>query len=329
MRIHRRRLHWSCLGLWFAFMSSALVFTPAVEAQEAPTLQIVEPADGGTVDGPFIFRIKSSGFGFAGLRINEQPRPGVGLWTVTIDGQYAGLATAPVLELPNDAFPVITVGGHTLTAELRGLDFAPLNPPVTHSIKVNATKDIRLTTNTSAAPLRLVAPSANTTINSPFLCRVEYSGVKFDGLKIGKDPEPGVGHWHVNIDGIYAGLSVSNLISLPNGVFQKLTPGKHVITIDLHQNNHAVFDPPVFQSVEINVDKELSIPQAPGVPIAQPIPADRFGPFPALPNTGQSDMNWPLTVSIGLVCFLVGVLLVAVVGTPARDSAGRSGDFTR
>ena len=48
--------------------------------------------------------------------------------------------------------------------------------------------------------------------------QVQVEGLKLDGTKIGQPAaqNPGVGHWHVYVDGKYAGLSVSDVVSLPN-----------------------------------------------------------------------------------------------------------------
>ena len=117
--------------------------------------------------------------------------------------------------------------------------------------------------------LRLVEPRDGATVDGPVTVRVEHSGTTFDGVKIGQAPEPGVGHWHVNVDGQYAGLAVSNVLEIPNDAVPTIAAGQHTITVDLHQNNHAATDPPVSESFDINLSTPLTLSgTAAGAPAA-------------------------------------------------------------
>ncbi len=110
-----------------------------------------------------------------------------------------------------------------------------------------------------AAPaLTIVSPVDGATVDGPVTIHVQHSGIVFDGVKIGQAPEPGVGHWHVNVDGQYAGLAVSNVLEIPNDTFPTISAGEHTITVDLHQNNHAATNPPVEESFQINLSQDLT-----------------------------------------------------------------------
>ncbi|HZQ34622.1 MAG TPA: hypothetical protein VFD32_01735, partial [Dehalococcoidia bacterium] len=59
-----------------------------------------------------------------------------------------------------------------------------------------------------AAPtIKLVSPTNGQSVSGPLDVRVQITGLTLDGTKIGTPPQAGVGHWHVYLDGKYAGLS--------------------------------------------------------------------------------------------------------------------------
>src|SRR5690348_3478936 len=67
-----------------------------------------------------------------------------------------------------------------------------------------------------AAPgIKLVSPTAGQTVSGPLDVRAQITNFTLDGTKIGTPPQPGVGHWHVYVDGKYAGLSVSDVVTIP------------------------------------------------------------------------------------------------------------------
>ena len=159
--------------------------------------------------------------------------------------------------------------------------------------------------------------------------RVEHSGIIFDGTKIGQAPEPGVGHWHINIDGKFAGLAVSNVVEIPNDAFPTIPAGPHTIMVNLHENNHADTTPPVQESFQINLSKDLSLggaaPGSAGAAGTAPTAAEHARPgvgttapgtgLRALPNTGmpaagETRMHLTRAMWAVLACSLLGCLLV-------------------
>ena len=157
--------------------------------------------------------------------------------------------------------------------------------------------------------LTLVSPANGTAVDGPVTVRVEHSGIIFDGTKIGMAPEPGVGHWHINIDGKYAGLAVSNVVEIPNDAFPTISAGQHTIMVNLHENNHALTTPPVEQSfpIDLNADLNLGVSVS-GAPVAATTMAT--GTVAHLPNTGGESDSWALPTSIMATCMLVGGLFV-------------------
>lgn len=90
-----------------------------------------------------------------------------------------------------------------------------------------------------------------------------------------------MGHWHLNVDGKYAGLSVSDVISLPNPAFPLLTAGTHVVRADLHNNDHTPVQGADNSEVTIFVDQPIALAGVPmaAAPAAQATPA--AAPTPA------------------------------------------------
>jgi len=257
----------------------------------SPTISLVDPGVGADGSAPIVVRIEHSGIIFDGVKIGSAPEQGVGHWHVNVDGQYAGLSVSNVIEIPNDAFPTIPAGQHTITVDLHENNHAATDPPVSQSIKLNFAKDVSLITPKTGSPtISLVDPGVGADGSAPIVVRIEHSGIIFDGVKIGSAPEQGVGHWHVNVDGQYAGLSVSNVIEIPNDAFPTIPAGQHTITVDLHENNHAATDPPVSESFEINLSTPLALSGGTsGAPAAtttgDAMAGHSTGP---LPNTGMT-----------------------------------------
>ncbi len=322
---HRR---WLPIALLAAASLVALGAAPALQAQAAPTLTLVSPTDGATIDGPVTVRVDHSGIRFDGTVIGQDPTPGVGHWHVNIDGKYAGLSVTNVIEIPNDAYPTITAGEHTIMVNLHENNHAATNPPVEQTIKLNFSKDVTLATNLEGAPT-LTATSLTDVadVDGPLTVQVNHSGIKFDGTVIGTDPTPGVGHWHINIDGKYAGLSVSNNIEIPNDAFPTISAGEHTIVVNLHENNHALTNPPIEQTFQLNFTKDVTVgavpPAAPGVAAAG-APAAAGGGMnhpQTMPNTGLTRFNGLVGLAAVGLLLLTGVTTLLYRNRRARRGA--------
>src|SRR5438067_1593168 len=118
MNTRYQRFRRPLVALWIAVALATLAFASSLWAQGAPTLTLVSPQDGATVDGPVTVQVKHSNFRFDGLAVNKDPAPGTGHWHVYVDGKYAGLAVSDVLQIPNEAYPTISAGQHTMTISL-------------------------------------------------------------------------------------------------------------------------------------------------------------------------------------------------------------------
>lgn len=59
------------------------------------------------------------------------------------------------------------------------------------------------------------------------------------------------------------------MLEIPNDAVPTIAAGEHTITVDLHQNNHAVTEPPVSESFDINLSTPLTLSgTAAGAPAA-------------------------------------------------------------
>src|SRR5512135_795913 len=89
--------------------------------------------------------------------------------------------------------------------------------------------------------IKILAPAANASVDGDeAVVQVAVSGLKLDGTKIGQPASqtPGVGHWHIYVDGKYAGLSVSDVIAIPNDAMPQIAPAPHEIKIQRHHTAH-------------------------------------------------------------------------------------------
>src|SRR5579883_3530071 len=104
-----------------------------------------------------------------------------------------------------------------------------------------------------AAPtIKLVSPANGQSVSGPLDVRVQITGLKLDGTKIGTPPQAGVGHWHVYVDDKYAGLSVSDVVTIPNDALPEIAAGQHEIKVQLHNNDHTPIQPDVTNAITVS-----------------------------------------------------------------------------
>ena len=117
-----------------------------------------------------------------------------------------------------------------------------------------ATKAAAAGAASTAARIKLVSPTAGASVTGDRLeVQVNITGLKLDGTKIGQPAaqNAGVGHWHVYVDGKYAGLSVSDVISLPNDAMSSISSGQHEIKVQLHNTDHTPLTPEATDTVTV------------------------------------------------------------------------------
>jgi len=107
-------------------LAAALVIPPA-GAQTGPAIQIVSPRHTATVSGSLmVIEVRVQNFILAPTGIGKAAKPGQGHWAVFVDGKPAGLSADEVVSIPNDAYPILAAGKHTINVELRNNDRTPV-----------------------------------------------------------------------------------------------------------------------------------------------------------------------------------------------------------
>ena len=224
-------------------------------ALAAPAIALVAPADGQSVSGPLDVRVRIDGFKLDGTKIGTPPADGVGHWHVYVDGKYAGLSVSDVVTIPNDALPEIPAGRHEIKVQLHNNDHTPVAGDIIAARTVNFTQDVKYTPAGGDSPsIKIMAPSDGVQLSTSGdnLIRVQVGGFKMDGTKIGTPPAQGVGHWHLYVDGKYAGLSVSDSIALPNDAMPEIAPGRHELKVQLHNNDHTPVAGDITSAITVN-----------------------------------------------------------------------------
>lgn len=204
-----------------------------------PSIRIVSPEDGATIDSSSLeVRVEIRNFILDPYRVDDGPnREDFGHWHLLLDGVYQTFVLGTLgieATLTN-----LTPGEHTIKAELaentHGLlgiaDEVTINiPPQRPSIAILAPED---GLNTFDRDITVEVAVENFDLVDPE----------------GQPPRPGEGHWHVRVDGIDQGAFISDT----SYTIQNLPAGQHRITVELQNNNHLPFDPPVLDSVMINI----------------------------------------------------------------------------
>jgi hypothetical protein len=227
---------------------------PASEATSGsgaqPSIKIVAPTAGASVDGDeAVVQVAVTGLTLDGTKIGQpaSQTPGVGHWHIYVDGKYAGLSVSDVVAIPNDAMPQIAAGQHEIKVQLHHTDHTPITPDVTDTVMLNFPQALTYAPPSGDPSIDFVSPQDGESVGSRAVFRVKVGGITLDGTKIGQPASQtaGIGHWHIYVDGKYAGLSVTDVISLPNDAMPQIAPGPHEIKIQLHHTDHTPLEPEV------------------------------------------------------------------------------------
>src|SRR5581483_3902012 len=102
--------------------------------------------------------------------------------------------------------------------------------------------------------IKIVSPAGGSQLSTtqPNVIKAQIAGLTLDGTKIGTPPQQGVGHWHLYVDGKYAGLSVSDSISLPNDAMPQIPAGQHELKVQLHNNDHTPIQPDITNAITVS-----------------------------------------------------------------------------
>jgi plastocyanin len=252
----------------------ALMLLPAMGAgaQEAPTLEIVSPHTGNTIESSDItVTVKIENFTLDCSLLGAPDQDGVGHLLAFVDGatvaQLTNFYCSETFTIPGDG---LTPGGHDIavvlasnshvpnmeTAQVVRIDFQPILPvplPVE-----NYTGDPGLT---------LISPQDGDTVSSSFDVQVKPSNFIASSTLVGKTNVAGYGHYHVWVDTEEMPSSLAGLVLMPgtNAFTINLSAwgdGEHTIRIEPAQNDHAMYDPATSVTFTVTVEADAASPES-------------------------------------------------------------------
>lgn len=242
--------------------------TPASGLNSTAAIILRSPGNSANLNGQRVtLNVIVSGLKLDGLAIGKPAAAGLGHWAMFVDGTYAGVSVSDVASVPNDAYPRLTAGVHRLAVELRNNDRSPIAAS-RKEISVTIASDMTYTPGTGSPAISIVNPPAGAAVGNRVDVQVGISGFTLDGNRIGTANTPGIGHWQAFVDDQYAGLAVSERLSIPNDALPNLTPGQHRLSVALHNNDFSPLAGALSQTVTITIG----------------IPQSQVSPAPASPS---------------------------------------------
>lgn len=249
----------------------------------APHLTLDSPGEGSSVALNWTaITVTVANFTLAPDKIGQPPVTGEGHWHVLVDGTYVG-ASGTLTGLAPD----LSAGTHTIRVQLANNDHSALGSPVFDEVTVT-----------------VVGARASIAITSPAEGAVIYGNSTTIGVlvtnftmapgKIGQPPVNGEGHWHLLVDGVFSGA-----IATASAPVTGLAPGHHVLTVELHNNDHSALLVGVSASVSVHVAG---------------IPAIRI----LTPVAGFETTNRTISVSVELANFTLIALGAATTNAPGE-----------
>jgi plastocyanin len=278
----------------------------SASAQEEPTLEIVSPHTGNTIESNNItVEVEIENFTVDCTLLGAPDQDGVGHILVFVDGdtvaQLTNFYCSDTFTIPGDG---LTPGGHDIavvlasnthvpmmeTAQIVRIDFDPALPVPLPS--ENYTGDPGLT---------LVSPQNGDTVSSSFDVQVQPSNFITSTALVGKTNVPGYGHYHVWIDTEEMPSSLAGLALMPgtNAFTLNLSAwgeGEHTVRIEPAQNDHAMYDPATAVTFTVTVEPEatsasnVTSPEA-AVAMVQMTDQFRFSPADLTIAAGQT-VTW-------------------------------------
>jgi hypothetical protein len=160
---------------------------------------------------------------------------GKGHYHVYLDGAYLLASGEEKVTLP-----YIGAGAHTIAVHLANNDHSELSPLTADLVSVTVSED--------APSIEITSPESGTVNSSSVSLHVAVENLTLDPAAVGKDNEEGHGHYHVFVDGEYYDYNATE-----DFVVSDLTPGDHVIEVELVNNDHSSLDPRVVDYITVNV----------------------------------------------------------------------------
>lgn len=199
------------------------------------SIRIVSPKNKATASGTLmVVEVRVQNFTLNPVAIGKAARPGEGHWRVLVDGKPAGISADEVVSVPNDAYPSLDAGKHTIKVELLNNDRTPVTGAESPEITVTVpTKSAMKYAPASGQPgIKILVPHNKSAVSPYVIVWVRVKGLKQNPAAVGASPKAGEGHWHLYVDGKLAGLSTSSVADV------QMTRGKHTLRASLHNNDN-------------------------------------------------------------------------------------------
>lgn len=229
----------------------------------APSIEIVSPAAGATIDtNAILVSLNVSNFTLSAAASGAPDQDGVGQVLVFLDGdtvaQLTNIYCTNSFIVPGDG---LAPGEHTLAVVLASNTHAPMmDTAQSVTIDYQPVEPLPLPVDnyTGEPAVTLVSPADGDTVSPQF--EVQVTPEHFfptTGLE-GKANVAGYGHYHVWVDTPEMPASLAGLVLMPgtNAFTLDLSawgPGEHTIRIETAQNDHTMYDPATAASFTVTV----------------------------------------------------------------------------
>jgi len=208
---------------------------PQAGAQSGPAIRIVAPRNGAHVSGSqMVVEVRVQDFTLNPMGIGKAAKVGEGHWYVYVDGNLAGLSADDVVSLPNDAYPTLAAGKHTIKVELRNNDHTPVAGAESSEIAITvpAKSAMHYAPPSGKPGIKILVPHNRTAVSAYLIVWVKVRGIKQNPDDVGSAAKAGEGNWHLYVDNKLAGVSLSSVADV------QLSRGKHTLRASLYNNNH-------------------------------------------------------------------------------------------
>ncbi len=231
-------------------VAAALLAPPAGAQFGPPAIQIVSPRSGATVSGSLmVIEVRVQNFILNPAAIGKAAKLGQGHWAVYVDGKPAGLSADDVVSIPNDTYPALDPGKHTIKVALQNNDRTPVTGAQSSEITVTiGTKSAMKYAPASGQPgIKILVPHNRATVSPYVIVWVKIRGLKANPMAVGTPAKAGEGHWHLYVDGKMAGVSTSSVADV------QMTLGKHTLSASLHNNDYTPLQGAASDQVTVTV----------------------------------------------------------------------------
>jgi len=208
----------------------------AASASAAPTVAIVTPSEGASVDsGTVALTLDIQNLTLNGAAVGQAAVTGEGHYHLLLDGAYVKFDYTTATFLAD-----VAEGTHEVRVELAENDHTLLG--------INAT--VNVTVLSGAPRLRIVSPSSSGAWGSSSAeIQVWKENFTYNPSAVGQTSVAGEGHYHVVVNGVYFYFGTTEFF---NVTYLKIG-GANTVRVELANNDHTFLSDPAFDEVRLTV----------------------------------------------------------------------------